>query len=208
VNLAWKLAAVVGGRAEASLLDSYEPERIAFARRLVATTDRAFTGVTSSSATARLVRLRLVPLLFPLLFRFHPARRLIFRTVSQTAVNYRGSSLSEGRAGAVHGGDRLPWVEPESPSTGADNFTPLGSLDWQVHVYGEASAEIRNACNRRKLPLHVFAWRPAMRRTGLRRGAVYLVRPDGYVALANAAASVEALAAYVDVRKLKPRTPS
>jgi 2-polyprenyl-6-methoxyphenol hydroxylase-like FAD-dependent oxidoreductase len=208
VNLAWKLAAVVGGRAEASLLDSYEPERIAFARRLVATTDRGFTGVTSSSATARLVRLRLVPLLFPLLFRFHPARRLIFRTVSQTAVNYRGSSLSEGRAGAVHGGDRLPWVEPESPSTGADNFTPLGSLDWQVHVYGEASAEIRNACDRRKLPLHVFAWRPAMRRTGLRRGAVYLVRPDGYVALANAAASVEALAAYVDVRKLKPRTPS
>ena len=34
----------------------------------------------------------------------------MFRTVSQTSVNYRGSSLSEGRAGAVHGGDRLPWV--------------------------------------------------------------------------------------------------
>ena len=30
VNLAWKLAAVMQGRAEASLLDSYEPERIAF----------------------------------------------------------------------------------------------------------------------------------------------------------------------------------
>ena len=48
VNLAWKLAAVLHGRADASMLDSYEPERIAFARRLVATTDRAFTGVTSS----------------------------------------------------------------------------------------------------------------------------------------------------------------
>ena len=33
------------------------PERIAFARRLVATTDRAFTGVTSRGAIARLVRL-------------------------------------------------------------------------------------------------------------------------------------------------------
>jgi 2-polyprenyl-6-methoxyphenol hydroxylase-like FAD-dependent oxidoreductase len=208
VNLAWKLAAVVGERADASLLDSYEPERIAFARRLVATTDRGFTGVTSSSATARLVRLRLVPLLFPLLFRFRPARRLLFRTVSQTAVNYRGSNLSEGRAGAVRGGDRLPWVEPELTGSGADNFTPLSSLDWQVHVYGEASAEIRTACDRRKLPLHVFAWHPAMRRTGLRRGAVYLVRPDGYVALANAAASVDALTSYVDVRELKPRTPS
>ena len=50
VNLAWKLAAVLRGRADASLLDSYEPERIAFARRLVATTDRGFTGVTSSGA--------------------------------------------------------------------------------------------------------------------------------------------------------------
>src|SRR5262245_33452694 len=33
VNLAWKLAAVVHGRAEASILDTYEPERISFARR-------------------------------------------------------------------------------------------------------------------------------------------------------------------------------
>ncbi len=57
VNLAWKLAAVLRGRARVSLLDTYEPERIAFARRLVATTDRAFTTVTSSGSLARFVRL-------------------------------------------------------------------------------------------------------------------------------------------------------
>ena len=117
VNLAWKLAAVLHGRADASLLDSYEPERIAFARRLVATTDQAFTGVTSSGAIARLVRLHIVPLLLPLLFAFEAVRRFMFRTVSQTAVNYRGSSLSEGRAGAVHGGDRLPWVKTARTAT-------------------------------------------------------------------------------------------
>ena len=206
VNLAWKLAAVLDGRADRSLLDSYEPERIAFARRLVATTDRAFTGVTSSGAIARLVRLRLLPFVLPLLFRLRPVRRFMFRTVSQTAVNYRGGNLSEGRAGPVHGGDRLPWVEPESP--GADNFTPLDSIDWQVHVYGEAPADIRATCAERKLPLHVFAWRPAMRRTGLRRDTVYLVRPDGYVALADSSRSAKTLAAYLDARKLKPRTPS
>ena len=44
VNLAWKIADVVHGRADSSLLDSYEPERLAFARHLVATTDQAFTG--------------------------------------------------------------------------------------------------------------------------------------------------------------------
>ena len=113
VNLAWKLAAVLRGRADASLLDSYEPERIAFARRLVATTDRAFTGVTSSGAFARLIRLHIVPLLLAARLLAKAARRLMFRTVSQTAVNYRGSSLSEGRAGAIHGGDRLPWVKSE-----------------------------------------------------------------------------------------------
>jgi hypothetical protein len=31
VNLAWKLAAVLRGRADPALLDTYEPERIAFA---------------------------------------------------------------------------------------------------------------------------------------------------------------------------------
>ena len=102
----------------------------------------------------------------------------MFRTVSQTAINYRGSSLSEGRAGTVHGGDRLPWVKLED----SDNFAPLTSLDWQVHVYGEATAELRTACQNRQLPLHVFPWSVAARRTGLRRNAVYLVRPDGYVA--------------------------
>ena len=49
INLAWKLAAVLRGNADAAILDSYETERIAFARRLVATTDRAFTGVTSTN---------------------------------------------------------------------------------------------------------------------------------------------------------------
>jgi hypothetical protein len=63
-------------------------------------------------------------------------------------------------------------------------------------------------CARRKLPLHVFAWRPAMRRTGLQRNAVYLVRPDGYVALADPARGARTLSSYLDVRKLTPRTPS
>ena len=145
VNLAWKLAAVLHGRANASLLDSYEPERIAFARRLVATTDQAFTGVTSPAAIARLVRLDIVPLLIPRLFQFRAVRRFMFRTVSQTAVNYRGSDLSEGRAGAVHGGDRLPWVKPALNGFDQDNFAPLTSLDWQVHVYGDAAPEIQQA---------------------------------------------------------------
>lgn len=205
VNLAWKLAAVLRGRADESLLDSYEPERIAFARRLVATTDRAFTGVTSPSAIARLVRLDIVPLVMPVLFKFRAVRRYMFRTVSQTAVNYRGSSLSVGRAGTVHGGDRLPWVKMNSDGVEKDNFAPLTSLDWQVHVYGDAAPEIRAACDDRHLALHVFPWRPEMAGTGLRRNAVYLVRPDGYLGLVDAKGSAAAIASYLDTRKLIPK---
>ena len=197
VNLAWKLAAVVHQRMHASILDSYEPERIAFARRLVETTDRAFTSVTSPTALARFVRLTVVPAVLPRLVAFAAVRRAMFRTVSQTAINYRGSSLSVGTAGTVHGGDRLPWVKPEA--TG-DNFAPLRSLDWQVHVYGKPTSALQAVCGQRKLALHVFPWRPEIEATGLRRDAAYLIRPDGYVALADADARAEAVAAYFDAR--------
>jgi hypothetical protein len=200
VNLSWKIADVVQGRADTSLLDSYEPERIAFARRLVTTTDQAFKGVTSDGAIARRVRLSIVPTVAPALFSFRAVRRFMFRTISQTATHYRGSSLSEGRAGNVHGGDRLPWV-PGNPND-LDNFTPLMAVTWQVHVYGDATLETQAACDERKLPLHVFPWRPEMDRAGLRRNAVYLVRPDGYVGLADADGSGAAITAYLDARKL------
>ena len=202
VNLAWKLAGVLHGRANPALLDSYEQERIAFARRLVATTDQAFTAVTSDRPMARLLRLHIVPMLIPFLFRLKAVRRLMFRTVSQNAVNYRESGLSEGRAGEVYGGDRLPWVPLHDDGIGADNFAPLESLDWQVHVYGTPAPSLEIACRQRKLTLHRFAWRPDMGRAGLRRDAIYLVRPDGYVALAAAVGDASAVTAYLDDRQL------
>ncbi|HXD00842.1 MAG TPA: FAD-dependent monooxygenase [Verrucomicrobiae bacterium] len=203
VNLAWKLAAVLRGRMDASVLDSYEPERIAFARRLVATTDRVFTGVTSTGAFDRWVRLKIVPFLMPLLFKFTAVRHLMFRTVSQAGVNYRGSSLSAGRAGDVQGGDRLPWVKTGSNEAG-DNFTPLTSLDWQLHVYGDAPLGIQAMCDDRKLPLHVFPWHPEIGQTGLQRNAVYLVRPDGYVALADSEGSAKTVIDYLNAWKMVP----
>jgi 2-polyprenyl-6-methoxyphenol hydroxylase-like FAD-dependent oxidoreductase len=193
VNLAWKLAAVLNGAGD-SLLATYEPERIGFARRLVATTDRGFTLVTKQGFVARWVRTRLFPLIAPLIFRFTPARRLLFRTVSQINVNYRNSPLSVGAAGTVRGGDRLPWVETE---LGKDNFTPIASLTWQVHVYGEPRDGLAEVCTDLQIPLHVFAWQQVMRQAGLRRAALYLIRPDGYVALADPHADPNQLREYL-----------
>ena len=197
VNLAWKLAAVLHGGARDSLLATYEPERIGFARRLVATTDRGFTVVTQQGVVARWVRTRLVPLIAPVLFRLAPVRRFLFRTVSQIGVNYRHSPLSMGTAGAVRGGDRLPWVETEP---GHDNFAPLAALTWQVHVYGKPRGGLAEVCAALQLPLHLFAWQQAMRRAGLVRAALYLVRPDGYVALAAPRADPARVRQYFDER--------
>ena len=199
VNLAWKLAQVLKHGASEKILDTYEPERIAFARRLVATTDRGFALVTARGVVAAVVRKRIVPLVVPLLFRISAMRRLLFRTVSQTQVNYRDSALSSGAAGKVRGGDRLPWVKLRS---GGDNFAPLTSLAWQVHVYGDVKQNVRDTCAELRLQLHPFAWESGMRLAGLQKGASYLVRPDGYVALADPGADPNQLSQYFS--KLTP----
>jgi hypothetical protein len=141
--------------------------------------------------------------LFPLLFRLKAARRFLFRTVSQTAVNYRGSRLSEGKAGMVQGGDRLPWI---NVNANADNYAPLASLDWQVHVYGEASSDLQASCASQGLPLHVFSWREGMARVGLQCNALYFIRPDGYIALATADDRANALTSYLKAHAILPES--
>jgi 2-polyprenyl-6-methoxyphenol hydroxylase-like FAD-dependent oxidoreductase len=203
INLAWKLAAVLGGGAQDKLLDSYEAERIGFARRLVATTDRVFNFVTAEGWLADILRTRIAPLLIPRATAFESVREYIFRTVSQITLNYRGSPLSRGTAGHVHGGDRLPWVKVD----GADNFKPLAAITWQVHVYGSASNPLAAWCTRSKVPLHIFDWRPEYEKAGLARNALYLLRPDTYVALADASGAPDDLDRYFSDQEIELGAP-
>ena len=200
INLAWKLAAVVAGRAPNSLLNSYETERIGFARRLVATTDRAFSFATAEGRLADIARIRLAPLVIPAAFAFETVRRFAFRTVSQIMLNYRDGPLSRGVAGNVHGGDRLPWA----PIDGVDNFASLTAMDWQVHVYGSASPALTAWCARQNVPLHAFPWRSEYEAAGLARNALYLLRPDTYVALADATGDPDTLDRYFADMVIRP----
>ena len=122
------------------------------------------------------------------------SRRAAFRTVSQIGISYPDSALSKGTAGRIVGGTRLPWV-----ATGdGDNFAPLRSLGWQVHVHGQATGSVEAICVRSGVPLHVFSWSGGASRAGLARDAVYVVRPDGYVGLALADADDAALTEYLE----------
>jgi glycine/D-amino acid oxidase-like deaminating enzyme len=67
---------------------------------------------------------------------------------------------------------------------------------------------IEAVCHDRKLPLHVFPWRQEMSHTGLQRDALYLVRPDGYVAFAHPSGGAMAMTDYLDARKLAQTTRS
>ncbi len=197
INLAWKLKTVLDGKASDALLDAYEAERIGFARRLVKTTDQAFTLATAEGGLADLLRLWVAPVVLSSAFAFEAMREFAFKTVSQINVNYRGGPLSHGKAGAVHGGDRLPWV-----AEGLDNHQSLSAMEWQAHVYGHALPDVASWCERHATPLHVFPWTAKHDRAGLARDALYLIRPDSYIAFADERGSAEGLQRYFSERGL------
>jgi hypothetical protein len=107
--------------------------------------------------------------------------------------------LSEGDAGAIHGGDRLPWVHCGR----SDNFAALRSIAWQINVYGQAKPALRAYCAERNIALHVFDWLAQHQAAGLARDALYLIRPDTYVALADIAARPQAVDNYFTKHGIK-----
>ena len=198
VNLAWKLAEVLQGRAPAALLDSYAPERRAFATRLVATTDRLFQIATREGTLARWVRTRVVPSVVPRVFDTGSGRAYLFSTVSQTRIQYRASPLSEGHAGGVRAGDRWPWIA--GSGVGSDSFAPLAERCWRGIVYGAgtpALSDVRAVCQRRGIAVHQLPWCAEAEAAKVEQGAFYLVRPDGYVGLAEGRAHADAVDAYL-----------
>ena len=183
INLAWKLAAVLAGRA---------PDTPA--RQLRGRADRLRPAAGRDHRPRLHLRHRRRPhRRYPAhphraaadsraASRFEAVREFMFRTVSQIMLNYRGGPLSRGAAGHVHGGDRLPWVAAD----GADNFAPLASdgLAGPCLRRGQRRARrmVRGAATSR---CSVFAWRSEHETAGLARDALYLLRPDTYVALAD-----------------------
>lgn len=175
VNLAWKLADVIQGRAPETLLDTYETERIAFARKLVETTDKAFEGMVGEGWRSKFLRNWMLPHLAPVLSHFNGFRKTLFQTLSQTRIKYRDSTISEGHVGDLHGGDRMPWT--------GDNFGHAATLNWHVQVFGEASADFEREAGRAGIPVLGFPYSALAKSNGVKAHVAYLVRPDSHIAL-------------------------
>ena len=176
------------------------PNASAFARRLVDTTDRLFSFVTTDGNFADFVRTRIAPRLMGVAYQVGTVRALMFRTISQTMLHYRASPLSEGAAGKVNGGDRLPWTGAIAGAP--DNYAALPAIGWQVQVYGTATTALKAACERHAIALRELDWSDDYRHAGLARDAVYLLRPDSYVALADPQGWSETLERYLASRAL------
>jgi cation diffusion facilitator CzcD-associated flavoprotein CzcO len=52
----------------------------------------------------------------------------------------------------------------------------------------------------RALALQVFPWGTSVEKAGFENGAAYLIRPDGYVAFADATSSPALLGSYLDAQ--------
>lgn len=175
VNLAWKLSTVLKGKAAEDILDTYETERIKFARTLLNTTDRLFKFMVNRHHLRNFV----IPVFIPRLLRFNSMKERLFETISQIHIDYRESHLSAGEAGSVKGGDRLPWIGRGE----VNNHRPLKSLDWQIHVYGEVNDEVETLAHESGLPLFHLPWDEAFEDEGIAENSVYLVRPDGHISV-------------------------
>jgi 2-polyprenyl-6-methoxyphenol hydroxylase-like FAD-dependent oxidoreductase len=209
-NLAWKLALVISGRADAALLGAYEDERIPVARRLLSTTDRAFSLLVSDSRLAGMFRTRILAKAAAFAMGLDRMRTLAFRTISQTGIRYRASPLSQTLAGlpdsAPRAGDRFPWLRLKLRPDGTveDLFERLDDACFNLVVIGQPPPADGVPGLGGLLRIHAIPSDPEnareLARARIPQPSFFLLRPDGHVGLAGSRPDAAATARYVAER--------
>jgi 2-polyprenyl-6-methoxyphenol hydroxylase-like FAD-dependent oxidoreductase len=194
-NLAWKLALVVKGQADAALLDSYEAERMPVAHRLLETTDRAFQRVVSDGWLAGVFRMHVVPKVAAIAMSSQRVRKAAFRTLSQTGISYRQSPLSRTldvpAKKAPRAGDRFPWLKLTFTPGGAteDLFKRLDDRRFNLLVIGQPAPAAESVGLGDLLRVHAIPIADdnarALATVSITAPAFYLLRPDGHIGLAG-----------------------
>ncbi len=116
-NLAWKFAMVLREKSDVKILESYDQERLENAKKLLKTTDRFFNLVASPEPILAYLRTHVFPYIAGAAFSLDAVKKFVFPLISQTAINYRHSILSENDGSfSVKAGDRMPYFTVEGES--------------------------------------------------------------------------------------------
>ena len=166
INLAWKLALVIGGGAGPALLDSYSPERSAVGEMVLRNAARLTEMATLANPVAQALRNAALHVFLGL----HAAQDKLAAAMSETEIGYPQSPLSQGR----HAGQRLSPVD----YAGA----PPGSGGAPRFVLFAADAEGGRRMSARYPTLLEAAPREPPDARWL-----LVVRPDGYIGFDGAA---------------------
>ena len=215
-NLAWKLALVVKGRAHDSLLDSYEAERMPFARSILNGSDRGFSLQVTNNPVTRRLKLFAVPLLFRLVSAVPLLRRRVFWFISQLWTSYRESPVVEESRSAKKGpraGERAPYGFFEAgKNAGKGIFEVLKGPDHHLLLFEGtrsepnrlevAREEIDGLLERYEAPMQIHQIpannKKLHERYGVKKPRLFLIRPDGHVAYSGEASDVVGLKVYLD----------
>ena len=170
-NLAWKLALVQRGICAAEpLLDSYSLERSAVGKQVLEATGRATAIGLMTGEIKQSIRNHVASLIFGLA----PVRKKVAEVITELSIGYPHSPLnaeSLHSPGSPAAGERAP-IRPQEPPVGAGG-TPLFAL------FAEASAAVSDFVAR-----YPGVLEPNIRKP-FHEGGLWLVRPDGYTALAT-----------------------
>ena len=200
-NLAWKLASVLRGKADAKMLETYNEERLPNAKRLLQTTDRLFDFGASDEWFIAFFRTQIFPYIANLALNFDAVKKFIFPIASQIGIDYRNSSLSDLDGNfSVKAGDRMPYFQIAGASIyeklKEPKFHLIAFSDGQKHFpdFSRELDEKSSFIDFYELPLY-----PNIAKTfGSTESFVVLLRPDNYIGLISENVSAEAVKNYLN----------
>lgn len=211
-NLAWKLALVANGQARETLLDSYEAERMPFARSILNGSDKGFSLQVTNNPLTQGIKLTALPWLFRVVSSAPQLSRWAFWFLSQLWTTYKDSPAVTQTGTKEKGpkaGERAPYGFYES---GEGIFEILRGTDHHLLLFEgkepdparlEASREeIESMLGRYTAPIKIHRIgtenKQLHERYGVKSSSLFLIRPDGHIAYRGRAADMVGLRMYVD----------
>lgn len=188
-NLCWKLAMVLRGTANKRLLETYNEERLPFAKWLLNFTDKAFSIAISDKLYRHLFRKYILFNVAGILLRFDYFRKRVFITVSQIWYSYAGKTLSKSfslQKLKFKAGDRLPYLADFDQ--GGNFYDLFTEASWHLlHIGGSPLTKEQQAKANGLFSFSVITVEAGLsdewRKYGVNKELFLLVRPDNYISL-------------------------